>query len=114
MVDIPTKKQFLEEMKVMAKEKCCLCGGKIEGYGNNAQPLKEGSCCDECNKVKVIPHRMMSMIESDKNVVEVLVYNIEKDTTELRTFRNETVFEAWFNNNDSEMEYSIIDVRFSK
>jgi hypothetical protein len=97
---------------MIKNKKCCLCGGKIEGYGHNAQPLEKGTCCDECNMVKVIPHRMMSLIESDKDVVEVLVYNIEKDTTELRTFRNEQIFEAWFNNNDSEMEYSIIEVRF--
>jgi hypothetical protein len=46
----------------LKEEKCCLCGGKIDGYGNNAEPLQKGQCCDECNKVKVIPHRMQIMI----------------------------------------------------
>ena len=30
-------------------KKCVLCGKKYEGYGNNAQPLKKGQCCDDCN-----------------------------------------------------------------
>ena len=29
--------------------KCCLCGEEIEGFGNNAEPLSKGRCCDECN-----------------------------------------------------------------
>ena len=52
--------------------KCCLCGKQIakkytpEGKmywdkGNNAQPLKAGQCCDECNLSKVIPARMLNM-----------------------------------------------------
>ena len=42
--------------------KCCLCGGKFEGYGNNPEPLvtTEGQrCCDECNS-KVILYRSSS------------------------------------------------------
>ena len=30
--------------------KCCLCGDEIKGYGNNAEPLTEGRCCDRCNQ----------------------------------------------------------------
>ena len=36
---------------------CCICGNKIQGYGNNAMPLKPGICCDDCN-VKVITARL--------------------------------------------------------
>lgn len=39
-------------------KKCILCGKEIIGYGNNAQPLKEGICCDSCNIYKVIPERL--------------------------------------------------------
>ena len=35
---------------------CVLCNEKIEGFGNNAQPLMDGKCCDKCN-VKVIAER---------------------------------------------------------
>ena len=49
--------------------KCCLCSGEIDeqktpegkvfyiGW-HNAQPLKDGRCCDNCNKTKVIPERI--------------------------------------------------------
>lgn len=40
------------------KEKCCFCDKEIKGYGNNAQPVKEGSCCDDCNVSIVIPERL--------------------------------------------------------
>jgi hypothetical protein len=43
--------------------KCCLCKKQIPivrgwKFGNNAQPLKEGRCCDDCNVKKVIPARL--------------------------------------------------------
>lgn len=38
--------------------KCCICGKKIIGYGNNAEPVKKGTCCDECNMTVVIPARI--------------------------------------------------------
>lgn len=44
--------------------KCCLCGDELmvearSGWdkGNNAQPVMEGRCCDECNMRVVIPRR---------------------------------------------------------
>lgn len=36
---------------------CKLCGNKIQGFGNNGQPLVEGRVCDECNW-KVIQERL--------------------------------------------------------
>lgn len=41
--------------------KCCICGKKIMGYGNNAEPVKKGTCCDECNMTVVIPARIAGM-----------------------------------------------------
>ena len=42
--------------------KCCLCKKQIEvkgtwTSGNNANPIKNGRCCDLCNATKVIPTR---------------------------------------------------------
>lgn len=37
---------------------CVLCGNKIFGYGNNASPIADGTCCDLCNMEKVIPARL--------------------------------------------------------
>lgn len=46
--------------------KCCLCGENIKPVGtwtqgNNARPLKDGRCCDDCNMNKVIPARLGMM-----------------------------------------------------
>ena len=49
---------MLNEWRENKMKKCILCGKDYEGYGNNAQPLKEGQCCDNCNTTKVIPERL--------------------------------------------------------
>ena len=48
---------------------CVICSGPIKPLldpttgavvweqGNNAEPIKEGRCCDDCNRDKVIPQR---------------------------------------------------------
>ncbi len=39
---------------------CCICGGELGEYGNNASPIcEEGECCDECNDKFVIPARLL-------------------------------------------------------
>ena len=40
------------------KKICCICGKEYTGYGNNAEPYKEGRCCDDCNEKFVIPDRL--------------------------------------------------------
>ena len=37
---------------------CVICHKPLEGYGNNAEPVAEGRCCDECNTKVVIPARI--------------------------------------------------------
>ena len=37
---------------------CCICGKRIDGHPNNAAPLMDGVCCDECNATKVVPQRI--------------------------------------------------------
>ena len=37
--------------------KCVICSETYEGHGHNAQPLKDGRCCDNCN-AKVIMERI--------------------------------------------------------
>lgn len=48
--------------------KCCICGRKFTGWGNNAQPVKDGKCCDTCNFTKVIPARI-DALHNNKNTV---------------------------------------------
>lgn len=49
----------------MARPICVLCDLPIYGYGNNAQPVKTGMCCDSCNSVRVIPARQVGITISD-------------------------------------------------
>lgn len=34
--------------------KCVICGKQFEGFGNNAEPIAHGFCCDECNEKVVL------------------------------------------------------------
>jgi len=45
---------------------CSICGCEIQkhplsgwAHGNNAQPLNDGRCCDECDNTIVIPSRIV-------------------------------------------------------
>ena len=44
------------------KQFCSICGKEYKGYGNNAQPINNGRCCDQCNTVIVIPRRIQDSI----------------------------------------------------
>ena len=37
---------------------CVICGKEFQGYGNNAEPVEKGKCCDNCNRNVVIPARL--------------------------------------------------------
>lgn len=42
----------------METKKCSICGKDFKEYGNNAQPVNNGICCDYCNENVVIPTRI--------------------------------------------------------
>ena len=45
---------------------------KFIGYGNNAEPLKEGICCDGCN-ILVIKYRIkLSMVTSPIDKAKIM------------------------------------------
>ena len=47
--------------------KCCICSRTFEGYGNNPWPVvndPEARCCDQCNDEKVIPARILQIMEN--------------------------------------------------
>ena len=46
----------LREVKV-----CSICGEEYFGYGNNAEPVNSGRCCDNCNDTVVIPVRLKNL-----------------------------------------------------
>lgn len=41
---------------------CSICNEKYEGFGNNAQPINDGMCCDACNQ-EVIYQRFQMIVE---------------------------------------------------
>lgn len=51
----------------MKMKKCVICKEPYEGYGNNAYPVKDGICCDDCNLIKVIPARLKTV---DKIIIK--------------------------------------------
>lgn len=44
--------------------KCCFCGKDAGKFGNNAQPVMNGRCCDDCNNGVVIPIRILQAQKS--------------------------------------------------
>lgn len=53
--------ESLKKDKEENKKVCVICGKEYDGYGNNAQPVKDGKCCDKCNQEVVIPARLKKM-----------------------------------------------------
>ena len=45
---------------------CSICGEQYEGFGNNAQPINNGLCCDACNQ-EVIYQRITQLKNLFKN-----------------------------------------------
>ncbi len=43
---------------------CSICGKTFEEYGNNAQPVNNGVCCDKCNLEIVVPRRIQDSINN--------------------------------------------------
>lgn len=45
---------------------CSICGKSYVGFGNNAYPVNNGRCCDDCNGMVVIPARLEAIISNKK------------------------------------------------
>lgn len=68
--------------KIAEKHICSICGKEYVGYGNNAQPVNDRRCCDECNLKVVIPYRIYLMRTEDrKNKRNVTSYKNDKSFT---------------------------------
>lgn len=44
----------------MKKQICVICKLEYDGFGNNAEPIKKGRCCDKCNSTKVLLARLIN------------------------------------------------------
>jgi hypothetical protein len=49
---------------------CSICQAPYAGYGNNAYPVNEGRCCDDCNSMTVIPARIRAMVTINKQRIK--------------------------------------------
>lgn len=61
--------------------KCCICGKKIEGYGNNPFPLEinpEKKCCDNCNDTYVLAARLMLIKPEEADRIKKLIEAVKE------------------------------------
>jgi hypothetical protein len=56
MTDTPTLTD--NERRRIGLHTCSICGEEYTGFGNNAQPVNPGRCCDGCNWTVVMPARV--------------------------------------------------------
>lgn len=49
-----------------AKKVCSICKKEYTGFGNNAEPVNGGRCCDDCNMTVVIPARLNVVRRSER------------------------------------------------
>jgi hypothetical protein len=50
---------------MISVQACSICGGAIVGFGNSAQPINDGCCCDRCNLERVLPEKVRRMLARD-------------------------------------------------
>ena len=58
-----TRENEVERDDVARTEPCSICGVVFMSWGNNAQPINDGRCCDECNGLVVA--RRLSDIQAN-------------------------------------------------
>jgi len=49
---------------------CAICSKNYTGWGNNAEPVCDGQCCDLCNSTKVIPARIAEMFPTTEKKID--------------------------------------------
>jgi hypothetical protein len=74
----------IEEKKIKAK-KCCFCKKNLQNYGNNAEPVMKGLCCDCCNKSVVIPLRLLKTLKASMLINQNIQDSSEKEQSKEET-----------------------------
>jgi hypothetical protein len=85
---------FTRRFVFVETPECCLCKSPCDNqWGNNAQPVASGVCCNKCNASLVIPARMLRIrpesppkvikveTEEERNTRLQLVAELEKTAT---------------------------------
>lgn len=66
------------------EKRCSICGKDFIEFGNNAEPIRKGICCDSCNKKFVIPGRIL---ESSSNSEAVMSFEVAKNRKQLMSLQ---------------------------
>jgi hypothetical protein len=59
--DASLERHLENERKKMTEKICSICQNVFTEYGNNAEPVNDGRCCNRCNWAIVIPARARMM-----------------------------------------------------
>lgn len=65
------EQKYMAKVKSDTKQKCSICKKEYKGYGNNAEPINDGKCCDNCNNSAVTPERIKRLGTRTTNEVEL-------------------------------------------
>ena len=71
----------------MNENKCCICHQTLEDdFGNNAEPLMSGRCCNECNTKHIIPFRLfITSLNSQVNIERDKILDLYKGESKNET-----------------------------
>lgn len=72
--------------------KCVICNKEYEGYGNNAEPIAKGMCCDNCNTTYVIPAKV-KQLKVENKLNDSTLQECKDDDTQLRRFTGNLIRE---------------------
>lgn len=61
MEQLQERRKEVEDEFFSDVQECSICGKEYKGFGNNAQPINDGRCCDECNNTIVLERRLRDM-----------------------------------------------------
>ena len=70
----------ISEAKNKSDQICSICGKPYKGYGNNAYPVNDGRCCDDCNYSAVISARIKAIQKNRANSDVSESYDDEDDS----------------------------------
>ncbi len=96
--DIEYEEPYFEALDVdNKKDVCCICGCDIEGYGNNAAPVKDGRCCDKCNIEVVVPARLGLLNEEfvEEAIKEEPTYDLVYDDMHVVVYGEQRDADDW-------------------
>lgn len=100
-------------------ETCCICKEPIKGYGNNAEPVCSGRCCDKCNMDVVLPARVKAFRNSkneelDDDIDDTLTESYSNELTEfthwIQEYRNGALWDAFATEFEAEKDPDIATV----